>query len=273
MTEEDLVRLAKLEAITIDPVTLTSLPASYLEPLCRLRQLRRLAIVRSFVGLPACIGELKDMQHLDVRGNHFTTAAAMPESMNQLTNLVEFIAFGQHTYTYQGPNSPCTNMSCVPNTAVLSMDVDDQKDVENQESPRWRCGSLKADLEDLPIWRWSKLEKFWVDMNHLSFKEPASFFDRVVEAWPRLRTLDLYDNDIEVDIAHVKKLKKLPHLHQLLLQNNRVYGQVDGCNGTFFADWPPSWQDLDIRLNKGIGGCVNHHEIPKYLNFNWELPN
>ena len=97
------------------------------------------------------------------------------------------------------------------------------------------------------------MEKFWVDMNNLTVT--PRFFDKVASSWPKLRTLDLYDNNIHVDVAHVMKLKSLPQMQQLLLQNNRIYGRMDS---NFFDGWSKIWTRLNMNINRDLEGCLQH---------------
>ena len=119
----------------------------------------------------------------------------------------------------------------------------------------WKCDPWTAVVDDLPIFRAKKLEKLWVDMNNLTITE--GFFDKVVEAWPEMRTLDLYDNNVHVNVANVVKLKKLPNMQQLLLQNNRVYGTMDS---NFFEGWQESWRNLNLVLNRDLQGRLTQRD-------------
>jgi len=46
-----------------------------------------------------------------------------------------------------------------------------------------------------PWWSWHQLERFWVDANFLHGHFPPA----LVEAWPRLRSLDLQLNELSGD--------------------------------------------------------------------------
>ena len=108
--------------------------------------------------------------------------------------------------------------------------------------------------------KWKKLEKFWVDMNNLTIS--PHFFDKIVQGWPQLRTLDLYDNNIHLDVSNVMKLKRLPLLHLVQLQNNRLFGRVDS---SFFEDWPRNLRQLNLNLNSELQGCIHPRLIPSWL--------
>jgi hypothetical protein len=146
-----------------------------------------------------------------VRGNHFgnslSVSKALPASINDLSSLREFIGFQQGSFTFhgRGAQSACQKMTCLPTYETL-ITIPQSSDAESE----WKCKPLVADLEDLPIFHLRFLEKFWSlattagsslshqmycdrwDMNALT--ATPKFFHRVVASWPRLKTLDLYDN-------------------------------------------------------------------------------
>jgi len=225
--------------------------------LCKLKSLFRLKIWCRLSSLPACVGELIELRHLDVQGNQLSTADAFPASLSKLTNLVELIGFEQGVSSYQGPDSNCIHeQCCVPTFETLAA----SQGHEEWPSGSWKCRPLTAELDALPFFAFRRLEKFWMDMNNLTLT--PGFFERAATAWPSLRSLDLYDNAITVDIIHVFKLKALPQMMQLLLHGNRIYGTLRGNN---FLRWPESWSKLDLSMNPRLEGCLHPDDLPPQL--------
>lgn len=267
INDQDAARLVNLRSLTIAcrrpdslMMSLESVPAETFAPLCKLPGLKYLRIECRLQGLPACIGNLTTLTHLDVRGNHFGHAplgTAFPASMANLVNLVEFIGFEQGTATYQGLSSWCTKRKdCVPTFETLGGGDD--------ESQAWKCRPLRGHLDDLPFFGLRKLEKFWFDMNSLELR--PHFFEKAVRSWPSLRSLDLYDNNITCEVDDIAHLKALPQMQQLLMQGNRVHGKL---RGAFFRDWPETWSKLDLSMNPRLEGCLHPGDLPAPLVFKY----
>jgi hypothetical protein len=77
-----------------------------------------------------------------------------------------------------------------------------------------------------------------------------------------MRSIDLYNNNIDLEVNALQKLKQFTLLHQVLLQNNRLHGTI---TAGFFAGWPQSWQTLNLGLNRDITGCLHPRDIPNQL--------
>jgi len=264
LNEQDAERLKNLQYLTFQfSEGVESVPAEVIAPLCKLRGLKILQLGCRLLGLPACIGEMKALTHLDVRGNHFghgPLAGVFPASMAKLVNLVEFVGFEQGRMEYTGPSSPCTiGTTCVPTfeTLASATEVDDP-------SANWKCQPLRAHLNDLPFFSFGRLEKFWWDMNELQLR--PGFFAKAARSWPSLRSLDLYDNNITCDVREIAALKRLPQMQQLLLQGNRVYGEL---RSSFFKDWPATWSLMDLSMNPELEGCLHPEDLPKPLFFKY----
>jgi hypothetical protein len=72
------------------------------------------------------------------------------------------------------------------------------------------------------------------------------------------------DNNIQMDVHSLLELKRLANIHQVLIQNNDLYGVI---NASFFHDWPQSWRVLNLGLNRRVSGCLHFHEIPAWVEF------
>ncbi len=201
------------------------------------------------MGLPSCIGGLSELRSIDIRsgflGDLQPPAEPLPRSLENLTKLVEFNAFEQGFVE----TSKCpTDRTCKASYETM---VDCDEGVE--EGPmKFRCSQHKAwdqDLNALPIFKWPNLEKFWVDGNALWAS--LGFFRRAAEAWPKLRTLDLYDNQLATDAQELLELQRCPLLQQVQLQMNNLTGE-----------FPASLLDnallvrFRVGFNKHLRGCV-----------------
>jgi len=231
-----------------------------LAPLCKLRSLRSLDLSGNpITSLPACLGDLVELRLLDIRNARLQHRNALPPELSKLVNLKHFVVFGQGKHVYTGPASACSKRSdCMPSYETLLGDTAD-KDMMGPFD-EWQCGSLAGNVDDLPVFGMARLERLWLDMNNLTMS--PDFLERVVQEWPKLRTLDLYSNNINVNVNLVQKLKQLPQLHQLLLQDNNLHGTI---TASFFEGWPATWQTLNLALNRKITGCVHPHDIPQQL--------
>eukprot|EP00930_Biecheleria_cincta_P013265 TRINITY_DN11916_c0_g2_i3.p2 TRINITY_DN11916_c0_g2~~TRINITY_DN11916_c0_g2_i3.p2 ORF type:complete len:134 (+),score=27.62 TRINITY_DN11916_c0_g2_i3:1296-1697(+) len=78
----------------------------------------------------------------------------------------------------------------------------------------------------LPIFSWSNLEMFWVDACNLSAS--PGFFQKAAKAWPKLRTLDLYDNPIGLPAEGLAAFAGHEQLHQVLVQKCELHGVLPG---------------------------------------------
>ena len=127
--------------------------APSLEFLCHSRKLTMLHIDPIGLSrLPACLGNLTELQWVDLRGNWLSDSSegwAMPTSLSSWKKLKMFIAFGQ---SYQG--CPGSEADC-----VLSWHAKrDLEWEEDDESRPWRCHSTgwrpKFDDPLQPWWGW-----------------------------------------------------------------------------------------------------------------------
>jgi len=289
--DDDVARLSQLQELVLlrDDDASFSVPAHMLEPICKLTSLRFLVVVSlGLEGLPACLGQLRELKLLDVRSNSFLDKEAFPQEMmaNLSAHLVEFVGFSQNERKYRGPESECTRLSgCTPMYETLLSGIPGIKSGEDEEEGAWRCGSFTADTGALlgpPGLVFPKLEKLWFDMcggltmrpdflaslptltprlrSHLTLF--YSKFNGILTVFQRPRSLDLYDNRISLDVKHVAELKRLPGIHQVLLQNNRLHGRLEAA---FFADWPKTWLKLNLALNRDLQGCLHPVDVPPGL--------
>jgi len=260
VTEADTIRLKHLRYLAIGPDEEGPLlSGEQLAPLCKLRSLWSLNLAGNLItSLPACFGDLIELRLLDVRSARLQHRNALPPELSKLVNLRHLIVFGQGETLYESPASSCTKRSdCMPSYTTI---LGERELVGDGNLNEWQCGSLVGDVDDLPVFGMARLERLWLDMNNLTMS--PDFLERAVQAWPKLRTLDLYSNNIKVDVNVVQKLKQLPQLHQLLLHNNNLHGKI---SGSFFEGWPRSWQTLNLGLNREITGCLHPHDIPQQL--------
>merc|ERR1712232_3921 len=148
---------------------------------------------------------------------------------------------GAHIETEECPKDP----SCEPSYQTI---------VDHTSGAKFVCKSPKPwseDLNLLPVMGWSRLEKFWGDANRL-FASPG-YLRNIAKAWPRLRTLDLYDNAISLDAAELDAFAGHTLLHQVQLQKNRMTGTFPASilNGTC------PLKLIHMQLNAEMGGCVS----------------
>jgi len=267
ITEADTIRLKHLHHLVLGVGGEAHLISrEQLAPLCKLRSLRSLNLAGNpITSLPACFGDLIELRLLDVRSARLQQRNALPPELSKLVNLKHLVGFGQGEVLYENPASPCTKrLDCKPSYTTLIAEPNPNWELNGDGNGthlnEWQCGSLAGGLDDLPVFGMARLERLWLDMNNLTMGH--DFLERAVQAWPKLRTLDLYSNNIKVDVNLVQKLKQLPQLHQVLLQNNNLHGTI---TGSFFEGWPRAWQTLNLGLNREITGCVHPHDIPQQL--------
>lgn len=227
--------------LTIDVES--ALPPKNLIPICKLKQLQSIRVLNGATGLPSCFGGLTELLAIDIRNGFLgDTAKPLPPELGNLTKMVDFVAFEQaHMETEECPTDP----SCEPSYQTI---------VDTQSGAKYVCKSPKAWAEDLsllPVFGWSRLEKFWVDANRL-FASPG-YIRSIAKAWPRLRTLDLYDNEISLDAAELEAFAGHTLLHQAQLQKNRMKGTFPASilNGTC------PLKLMHMSLNPDMGGCVS----------------
>jgi len=90
-----------------------------------------------------------------------------------------------------------------------------------QEGPSFLCPqhSFGFAFEEFVKLGWSNIEEVWLDGNFLTGKIP----DDIALRWPRLKSLDLYDNDLEGPLP--ESLGTLPFV-KLQLHANNFEGRV-----------------------------------------------
>eukprot|EP00928_Gymnodinium_smaydae_P027165 TRINITY_DN21090_c0_g1_i1.p1 TRINITY_DN21090_c0_g1~~TRINITY_DN21090_c0_g1_i1.p1 ORF type:complete len:378 (+),score=28.99 TRINITY_DN21090_c0_g1_i1:370-1503(+) len=226
---------SRLRWLSIEPGRPTD-PNS-ISAICSLRELQSLRI-QQLRELPVCIGMLSELLALDVRNGYLQK---LPQELEQLSKLVEFVAFEQsHIELDEG--ECLEDMTCVPSFESM---------LDPDEPGKYRCNAgWSQDLTALPVFKWRHLEKFWVDANSL-WASPG-FFAQMAESWPNLRTLDLYDNNIRSDASELVALMRLPLLHQVLLQSNQLVGTFPGE----VVASASALITMFLSFNKDLHGCI-----------------
>tara|TARA_Y100000780_G_scaffold201205_1_gene193578 strand:- start:78 stop:842 length:765 start_codon:yes stop_codon:yes gene_type:complete len=175
---------------------------------------------------------------------------ALPSSLSGLRRMVSFTAFQQST-SQCGPDPE----QCAPLFELLEEGAHPETMSEYQITMGlWRCGSGGSWAPSIgdrsqPWWGWRRLERFWVDGNRFQGSLPAD----IGQLWPRMRTLDLYSNDIEGPVPGT--IADMADLLQLQLQHNRFAGgpQRDG-GPVLHRSIQPDLARVDLRLNRGLTG-------------------
>merc|ERR1711971_160196 len=178
---------------------------------------------------------------------------ALPPELASLSNLVEFSAWGQGITQVMSTSDCPKDPLCVLDyeTALDTVNDGEPPRFEKYHCPQVAWNALLDDLE--PIYHWPNLEKFWVDASRL--RASAQFFNRAANAWPMMRSLDVYDNDIEVDASALTAFSKHPYLWQLLIGKNRFHGDFPE---ELVTNWPSRWLPtrLQLSLNENLSGCM-----------------
>lgn len=216
----------------------------YTEPealtfLCGMRNLHYfLAHHGDLTGLPECFGKLVNLRMIDVRDHSFHVLGdkAMPASLSALTSMQEFVAFQKSDFSCP-PRHPQRH-ECVYGSEEL-----------------WRCPWRKWRVQfhdpDLPWWTWHNITKFWVDGCWFEGHIP----DLMATAWPRLRLLDLYDNNLQGTIP--ESMATLGDLYVVQAQHNNLSGKLPSA----MLQKPIAW--LRIQQNKYLTGCIPDEVIPR----------
>ncbi|KAA0154886.1 hypothetical protein FNF29_02027 [Cafeteria roenbergensis] len=237
--------------------------------LCELGSLRRLVLPMGAAGLPACLASgAPQLMNIEARGALFSlvepetwappsdaedgpaSGRALPSSLSGLRRMVSFTAFQQST-SQCGPDPE----QCAPLFELLEEGAHPETMSEYQITMGlWRCGSGGSWAPSIgdrsqPWWGWRRLERFWVDGNRFQGSLPAD----IGQLWPRMRTLDLYSNDIEGPVPGT--IADMADLLQLQLQHNRFAGgpQRDG-GPVLHRSIQPDLARVDLRLNRGLTG-------------------
>jgi hypothetical protein len=249
--------------------------------------LQSMELLAQLSGLPDCVGDMQKLLRLDVRGNFFGRNAnivPLPAALSKLTNLVDFVGFGQSP---QKCPTPTTDMYMYRNSTLSLQPEREDQDHENNQSHAmsmsmsdgatatwrkqcranywyranvirepdedddlpWQCPDtgwkVQFDDPDLPFWKWRNLEKFWVDANFFYGSIPSFIADR----WPNLRTLDLYNNELSGAVP--KSVGKLTQLTQIQLQDNDLSGELPSEVINL-----PLLQVLRVAVNKRLTGAI-----------------
>eukprot|EP00933_Yihiella_yeosuensis_P033776 TRINITY_DN27414_c0_g1_i1.p1 TRINITY_DN27414_c0_g1~~TRINITY_DN27414_c0_g1_i1.p1 ORF type:complete len:571 (-),score=83.73 TRINITY_DN27414_c0_g1_i1:200-1870(-) len=225
--------------------------------ICKLKSLQSLRLLNGAKGLPSCFGSLSELLALDLRGGSLgdlePPAKPLPEELNNLTKMVDFIAFEQGHIEVGNTDSDNNELKCPAPTCEPSY----QTVVDYQHEAKYRCKSpghpkpWSEDLNTLPVFKWNLLEKFWVDANHLWASD--GYLRRAAAAWPRMRTIDLYDNKIKLDAAELGAFSNHKLLFQFQLQYNQMYGRLPRSvfNGT------SPLATYHMQLNSELEGCFS----------------
>jgi hypothetical protein len=254
------------------------LHAEELEFVCNSPNLKLFETTRA-IGLPECMGRNTELLRVDLRGGRL--AGPLPAGAAKWTKLVDFIAFEQAPRWCvprdQGgpPQDGATHRGCKVNFHAKAGALDR----EGEHQPLWHCpaeGWITRFDGSAPWWAWRNLERFWVDVNFLHGTIPPELPDR----WPKLRTLDLYSNELTGEVP--ASLCRLTQLKTLQLQDNRLSGTFPfdeffrKCPGHPNAADPTSGvATLHIALNADLEGCVTipmlrsgaRQTADMYLNF------
>jgi len=221
--------------IDVDAKSSFSSPPADLEPICELRSLKYLAVSGPFTGLPDCFGELRELLWLDVRGNWFNRP--LPPSMKRLTKLVNFIAFGQRLRQCLGPR----DRGCTP-----SWDSRVGAGNHNFKCPTegWAVPFASAAFPE-----WANIQRYWVDQNFLSGPIPTW----IPTLWPRLRSMDVYSNQLTGSIPAA--LVAMSGIRQLQLQDNSFEGIVPSV-----GLMSHTLVFLDVTMSSELRGCWPVHD-------------
>jgi hypothetical protein len=256
-------------------------PPDAVSYVCKFENLKSLEMLARLTALPSCIGhKLGSLFRLDVRGNEFgygsSNVPILPASLEKLTNMVDFVGFGQSAQRCPPGGDPVLppaaalaagkdavgdgaapwRLKCRPNfwyiaTHMVNLDAED----DDPDLP-WQCPDrswkVKFDDASAPWWKWRKLEKFWVDANFFHGSIP----DFIAGKWPRLRTIDLYNNELTGTIP--PSLGRLTDLTQIQLQDNDLEGTVP--NEVLYL---PKLIKMRVAKNAGLSGDIMTDEMAK----------
>jgi len=243
---------------TVDP-----LPAAAYTFLCNSPLLTMLSTGVA-AGLPACLGQNVELRRLDLRGSRLQ--GPLPGELRGLTKLVDFIAFEQAA-RYRPSTIPGDYCKLAwlaksepdpgDDEATLLEDAETQVD-SHSYNKAWHCASdgwsPRFDDPDAAWWGWRNLERFWVDVNFFHGSIPPWLPTR----WPRLRSLDLYSNELTGDVP--ASLLSLTQLDTLQLHDNRLSGPFPfealarvGEDGVLS---PARVNTLTLAMNEELEGCL-----------------
>lgn len=235
-----------------------SIQPGELEFVCNSPMLQFFEVGRA-VGLPECMAANTELLRVDLRGGRLR--GPLPAGAARWTKLVDFVAFeqGQRWCPASGrPASADGAFDCKVNYHAKATWEEDEIN-----EPLWHCPHdgwvVPFDDPANPWWSWQNLERFWVDVNFLHGRIPNELPDR----WPRLRTLDLYSNELTGEVPAT--LCKLTQLRTLQLQDNRLSGEFPF--EAFFSKCPSAPQrlskvtTLELAMNPNLTGCVRRETL------------
>eukprot|EP00035_Acanthoeca_spectabilis_P009563 m.168947 g.168947 ORF g.168947 m.168947 type:complete len:650 (+) comp14762_c0_seq1:85-2034(+) len=218
-------------------------------------------------GVPPCMGGNVELRRVDLRGGQLT--GPLPPETARWTKLVDFVAFEQSAQWCYTPvdeaegadKTALKNRGCKVNWHAKSGTAETQ---EEDPQPLWHCSQTGwvVPFDDLsnPWWSWREIERFWVDVNFLYGSIPRELPDR----WPRLRTLDLYGNELSGAVP--ASLCRLTQLETLQLQDNHLSGQFPF--EAFFTECPgvdtlSPVTTLSLAINEDLEGCASRQQMMK----------
>jgi hypothetical protein len=223
-----------------------------LEFVCHSPKLQLFEVSRT-TGLPACMARNTELLRVDMRGGRLR--GPLPRELSAWTKLVDFVAFEQAS-RWCVPDDAGDRVGCKVNFHAKGA-PDGQADVDQ---PLWHCPSsgwvVQFDDVANPWWGWRSVERFWVDVNFLHGSIPPELPDR----WPKIRTLDLYSNELTGEVP--ASLCRLTQLKTLQLQDNNLDGEFPF--DAFFRECPGApaghhsdVKDLVLSINPNLTGCVS----------------
>eukprot|EP00434_Breviolum_minutum_P008565 symbB.v1.2.007556.t1/scaffold432.1/size246310/6 len=207
--------------------------------------------------LPECMGDLKELIHLEVIGCNLTGSKSLPESLGKLKQLKLFEAFeqgrlsGEDELSCPGDWVP-DRRDCVPGYVAR---------VDHSDSPVWRCPvhgwNLRLDDMTLPWWAWESIEKMHIDANFIHGNIPET----LPQYWPKLRSLDLHDMKLTGPLP--MSLVSLENLTQLQVQLNDLHCP-EGGDVIQRLMAKKKMRVLNLDANPRMCGCLPS-EAPPFL--------
>eukprot|EP00035_Acanthoeca_spectabilis_P015226 m.302886 g.302886 ORF g.302886 m.302886 type:complete len:644 (+) comp16314_c3_seq2:635-2566(+) len=209
-------------------------------------------------GLPACMERNTELLRVDLRGG--ALQGPLPPQFSRWTKLVDFIAFEQGAeWCHPGESRLNQSATDIPFECKASFLA--KAGIQDEVAPLWYCPDsgwvVHFDDPSNPWWSWGNLERFWVDVNFLHGSIPADLADK----WPRLRTLDLYGNELTGAVP--ASLCKLTQLKTLQLQDNHLSGEFpfeaffQRCPGHPDPGGTSNVCTFSLSLNPNLRGCVS----------------
>ncbi|CAJ1368902.1 unnamed protein product [Effrenium voratum] len=204
---------------------------------------------RAVKSLPACLGAMSQLLHVNVVGCNLTGPESMPPELGNLTGLRMFEAFENGKLGHDEEEHACPGdwvpdrSRCVPGYVARA----------DGTPPVWRCPvhgwNIRLDDMSLPWWRWRSLEKMHLDANFIHGGIPED----LPQHWPHLRSLDLHDMNLTGPLP--MSLTQLENLTQLQVQLNDLHCS-DGADVVAELLMKPKMRTLSMDANPKLCGCV-----------------